>query len=534
MKSFENLSIREKIGQTMIFRSIEIEKLREKLGSLEDVFERYPIGGVFIGSEVIKNVENRFEEARNLIKGYQDASRIPLVICGDFESGCGASLKGMTEFSSIMGVAATESEGLAYGFGKGLALEAGSIGIHWAFGPVSDLNINPKNQATNVRSAGDNPEKVLRVLRSIVKGMQENGLSATAKHFPGDGIDWRNPHVATGCINLSKEAWYQKHGKIFKALIDEGVDTIMTGHIAFPAFQKERMYGNPFPCTLSKELTTDLLKDEMGFEGVVVSDALNMGGYLEWYEDEMDAHVKCFESGCDMLLWVPFEYLDRIEKEINNGNILMDRLNDACAKVFELKKNRGVFSKENYGFFDLTSKQTEEIRNTTVSIAEGSIALVRDRNNMLPLSKDKIKRVLYIAATVSGSRSRMGFLKEELEKRGIEVEMRDVLRIYEFCEIADDFDLVIFGFSNRGYGVVDFASHGLLSQRILWSALSYAKLKTIIISFGTPYIHNEYFKNAPVCINAYFDTQEIQSAAIKALFGEIPFKGTIPVDCSNI
>src|SRR5690606_33233501 len=155
---------------------------------------------------------------------------------------------------------------------------------------------------TNIRAVSDRADLATRLLRQVVRGMQDNGLAATAKHFPGDGVDYRDQHLVTTRNSLSAEEWLAQHGAVFQALIDDGVYSIMTVHIVPPAFQTPEPDGRYLPCTLSYELTTELLKNKLGFEGVVVSDALIMGGYLGWYE-RTRADLECFKAGTDMLLW---------------------------------------------------------------------------------------------------------------------------------------------------------------------------------------------------------------------------------------
>lgn len=528
MKSINELSIREKIGQTMIMRVKEIEEMRKNFNSLEEFFEAYPIGGVFIAEGVIKNPENGVEDILQVVREYQKASKIPLIMCGDFEGGCGQNILGMTEFIPSMGLAAAGSEELAYKYGASNTMEVRSLGIHWAFTPVADLQLNPKNNITNVRSAGDDPDKALKILRQVVRGMQENGLSATAKHFPGDGVDWRNQHIVTSHNSLEMEEWRQTYGKVFKTLIDDGLDAIMAGHIALPAYQKERMYGNPLPCTLSKELMTDLLKEQMGFEGVIVSDALVMAGFLEWYERRIDAEVKCLEAGCDMLLWPTIDYLDKAEEAVNNGEILLSRLNDAVERIWRLKEKRDVFCQADYGIKPLSGEQSKEIKNSAAEIAQKSITLVWDKYNQLPLDKNKVRKVLYVAAAVrEETQEKLGFVKKCMEDMGIQTDYYKGIKVGQLERIADDYDLIIFGFS-VAFGVSDpGAWHSTLAST--WSALCYGKSKTIIVSFGSPYIHNDYFRNSPICINAWSHTVEAQGAFVKALFGEISFLGKMPV-----
>ena len=205
----------------------------------------------------------------------------------------------------MMALGATKNEQLAYDYGKATALEARYIGANWTFSPVCDLNINKRNPLINVRGLTDDANLGCKMLSNIIKGMQENGIAACAKHFPGDGVDYRDQHITTTCNSLSMEEWWSTFGKTYKAFIDSGVKTIMAGHITLPDYPQElsKKFGLPLPATLNKHLITDLLKGELGFEGIVVTDALNMGGFKGWFDSQEVAELESFKAGCDMMLW---------------------------------------------------------------------------------------------------------------------------------------------------------------------------------------------------------------------------------------
>jgi len=171
----------------------------------------------------------------------------------------------MTSFPNEMALGAANSPELAFEYGKSMANESRSVGVIWVLHPVADLNLNPFNPIINIRSISDDPDQAIKLLSQQIRGLQSNGVAATIKHFPGDGVDFRDQHLLTSCNSLPLEVWKQKHGKVFQALIYSGVACIMPGHITLPAYQKEKINGMNPPATLSKELLTGLLKEEMGF-----------------------------------------------------------------------------------------------------------------------------------------------------------------------------------------------------------------------------------------------------------------------------
>ena len=247
--TWESLTLREKIGQTMLMLPEQKKELAMGGGSLKVYFEKYPVGGYFMGWKLFDGVkkENFLNHIRTSCMNYQAASKLPLLFQQDYEGG--VSLEGMTQFSNGMALGAADSPELAYAFGRSVAKQALSVGVKWVLSPVADLNMNPFNPITNVRSISDNPDKAIRILSQVIKGLQDNGVAATIKHFPGDGVDYRDQHLLTTCNSLPFDVWKQKHGKVFQTLIDDGVDCIMPGHITLPSYQKEKIDGIFPPAT---------------------------------------------------------------------------------------------------------------------------------------------------------------------------------------------------------------------------------------------------------------------------------------------
>ncbi len=521
-------SIREKICRTALLTTKGIFTKAEELGGLDAFFERYPIGGIFVGGEVIKDPEHAAEEVKALVDKLQAASSVPLFVTGDFEWGVGQNVTGLTQLTSIMGMAAAASTELARRYGQTIASEARRLGAHASFSPVADLNCNPFNQITNVRSAGDDPEAVIELLTALMEGMQEAGLSATAKHFPGDGFDFRNQHFVASENPLKLEDWKKLSGRVFQALIDAGLHMIMAGHIALPSYQKERILGLAPPCTLSEELMTQLLKNEMGFKGAIVSDALIMGGFLSWYEDRREAELQCLKAGCDLLLWPLPESLDYMEAAAKEGRLGEERLDDALERIDKLKQFHGLLEDSP----DAGPKLPEIPRippDFPAELAEKSVHLERDRTGLLPLTAESGKKVLLtIAAATESNEKELQSMAGYLEEHGLLVDVETKMGVNVLVDRYKDYDLLIFAYCSLGFGPIDLASQPN-TKGAVWEALCYGREKTVIISFGTPYIHEQYFELAPVCINAWAATAEAQEAAVKAIFGEIPFAGCRPV-----
>ena len=536
---WKNLTLREMIGQTMLMLPDRTRELEIGDGSLEKFFARYPVTGYFMGWMLFDGVEPAGQCKRQIerIVEYNAISKVPLVFQQDYESG--VDLPGFTRFPNAMTLGAANSTDLAYRYGEAVAKESRAVGVQWVLHPVADINLNRFNPITNVRCAGDDPDRVISILKAQISGIQDGGVAATIKHFPGDGVDFRDQHLVTTCNSLSIERWREFHGKVFQSLIDDGALTLMPGHITFPAYQLKGGSGLCLPATLSHELISDLLKKEMHFNGVVVSDAMMMGGFRGWYESSLEAEVQSFLAGVDVLLWPSYEFLDEVERRINDGRIPIERLHDAVSRVWELKTRLGVFESSYRRITMLDRRESDRHRNAAVEICEGAVTLVRDVGKRLPLDIQVIKNVCLVVVCPVGRKGgdaqlrALEHTKSLFEERGISVELKHNL-LYEtdgWTEaLTDNFDLVVFLLSripHNPFGPLQFFDDEAQS---VWGINAMPKEKCIVVSYGDPYLVDEYFKRSPVCINAYTTSSIMQEAVVKALFGEIDFIGTTPVN----
>ena len=521
-----DLTIEQKILQTMVVRISDHDFIPLK------------VGGVFFGGQIITEPDERgVEGARRLIKKYIDCADIPVLITSDFENGCGGMFKGLTPFPYLMSLGATNDPTLAYEYGKATAMEARSVGANWSLSPVSDLNINPWNPLVCERSVGDNPDYVIPILKEVIRGMQDGGIAACAKHFPGDGMDYRDQHRVTTTNSLSFEDWKRLHGRVFKELIDNGVHTVMAGHINLPSYQKERYEGKlALPATLSRELITDLLKGELGFDGVVVTDALAMGGFTGYFENPTDALVESFKAGCDMMLWPDDGYFEAMEKAVESGYIPMERLDDAVNRILALKEKLGLFSGDNQPIL-LSDEEKAYVRDVNRRVAEQSITLLRDEVGNFPMTPDKCKKIAVVAASHwPAAYKEAELLCEELRARGFEVDYYGEGNKTPFQkagmttnEVMDSYDRIIYAMFSRVFrpsGPEDFYGEGCIPIK---TALSHAVDKTIAVSFGSPYFIDEYFERGKTCVNAYSFVSSSVRAFVKAAVGESEFSTFSPV-----
>ena len=509
-------SLREKILQTVVIR---VDK---------DNFDPRQVGAAFFFGEIITEADEMgLEAARSTLAQYIDNAKIPPLITSDFENGCGSMLKGLTPLPYMMSLGATNCEQIAYNYGKATALEARSVGANWSFSPVSDLNINPRNPLVNVRGMTDDPDLASRLLKQVIRGMQDNGLAACAKHFPGDGLDYRDQHLVTTNNTLNMEEWKKLSGKVFQDLIDDGVYSVMAGHITLPDYQKEVFEnGMKLPATLSYELITNLLKKEMGFDGVVVTDALGMGGFNGWYKTKEIAQIESFKAGCDMMLWPTESYVDDMVEAVENGYISMERLDDAVERILTMKEKLGLFGNDNHAT-KLSAEDKTFIKKTQEETAENSITLIRDEGKFFPLSTDKIKKIAVVPITHHEPAFAEGeLLCKRLSERGFETDYKKDGMGYEEFE---NYDLILYALFSRPFrpiGFLDF--HTTEATKVLCS-LQCDVDKTMVVSFGSPYFGNQYFERALTYVNAYSMLSPSVEAFVKAAMGDIPFTDYSPV-----
>jgi beta-N-acetylhexosaminidase len=274
------------------------------------------------------------------LNALQRSSRLPLLVASDLEAGSAMRFTGGTAFPTNMGVGATGRELDAYEMGRITALEGRAVGIHLAFAPVADVNNNPANPIINTRSFGEDPAEVARLVAAEIRGLQEHGLLATAKHFPGHGDTGTDSHIALPVITAPWARLDSVELVPFRAAVKSGVTAIMSAHIALPGVEGDSLR----PATLAPDILTGLLRDSLGFRGLIVTDALDMGGIVSRY-GAGEAAVLAFLAGADLLLQPasPREAIDALTAAVGEGRVSISRLDQSLRKVLELKRRLGLF-----------------------------------------------------------------------------------------------------------------------------------------------------------------------------------------------
>lgn len=490
--------------------------------ALRDLMKDVPFGGLFVWGAT-------GEQHRARLRLLQAAARIPIVVAADLECGAGHVVYGTAAFPDLLALAAADREDLAYTMGQAAALEGRAVGIHWTFAPVVDVNLNPDNPIANTRSLGDDPERIIRLARAVIRGMQDHGLAACAKHFPGDGIDDIDQHISTSVNSLPLEAWKAVSARTFNAAFDEGVYSTMVGHIALPAWDPDKdRRGALRPATLSRRIVTDLLRREMGFDGLVVTDDMNMGG-AAGYANRHDCVVGCLAAGCDMLLFpaLPRDY-DTLLDAVRSGDLPPARVDEACRRVLEFKARLNLHRGEAFGP-EPGAADRKAFAEASRQVAEQAITCARDANGILPVRRlGKGARVLTV--TLANDQIELPVVDAELAARGYVVE--HLLNPYcgqinqKIAEFKPEAVFVNFTFK-ANWGVGSPRSVGVHNRMFMMGFHSEHPCP-VFTSFGSPY-HLRHINTLPNLVNTHSACHDTQRAAVAAWLGEIPMAGRSPV-----
>lgn len=509
----------EKIGQ--LFFPIGFSTEKEYLNHLRSL----GIGGLFFRPGVAEEVQQTYEYM-------QRTSKVPLLTAANLEDGGnGSSIEG-TAFGNQMAVAATNQTSDAYTLGKIASSEGKAVGVNFGFSPVVDLDLNFRNPITNVRTYGSDVERVIKNAKEYIQAFHDNGIMTSIKHFPGDGVDERDQHLLTSINSLSVDNWKKTFGKVYQELIDFGSKAVMVGHIAFPAYS-----GDEMPATLSPQLLQDLLRNELGFNGLTITDATPMVGFCSAMK-RSEAVPYTIQAGCDMLLFnrVLEEDIQYMKDGLSKGILTKERLDEAVTRILATKASLGLHQTINHG-----TAKFEDFREEQLDLADRSITLVKDTQNMLPLSVEKHKRVLLqLLGSFDSNERVLEKVKAELEKQDFEITVYEPeINFFDLGTVtsfSNDYDAVLYvaniqNASNQTVTRVHWHTLFGLGNNLPWFT---KEVPTMLLSFGNPY-HLYDLPMVDTVINAYCNYDHFIEMAIKKVTGESSFKGVSPVNpfCEN-
>lgn len=552
-ETLKSMTFEEKIGQLFCLPGTntqpeELKKLTKEVG----------IGGIMYRPDEAKKVQSAH-------RTLQDSSRIPILVAANLESGGNGIVYEGTNFGRPLQVAATDDEEMGYALGKISCSEGAAVGCNWSFAPIVDIDMNFRNPITNTRTFGDDPDRIIKLAKGYLKAAKEEGVAVSIKHFPGDGVDERDQHLVTSVNSLSVEQWDSTFGKVYKTLIDQGAQTVMVGHIAQPAYQKlinPQSPDRPVPATLSKELISGLLREKLGFNGLVITDATQMVGFTIGMKRE-DAVPTTIAVGCDMFLFNKNleEDLKFMKAGYEKGIITEERLNDAVTRILGTKAALKLHEKQAAGTLVPGEEALSIIKNKehvaqAEKCADNSVTLVKNIGNVIPLSTQKYKKV-YLNVLEEDDKldsSLRKKMKSLFEKEGFEVTVRD--RDFKIdmeammagrpdertMEVMAEIGSSVEAFKEAHDLVIYVANFETASNttviRVNWKAIGgmgndtpwfVAEVPTVFISLANPY----HLLDVPMVhsyINAYTNNEFVLEKLMDKVMGRSEFKGKNPVD----
>lgn len=478
------------------------------------------------------------------LNALQRASDLPLLMSADYEYGAGfrargayflpnaIDLGGAVTFPPPMAIAATGDTALAYEMGRVTAREGRALGVHVAFAPVLDVNNNAANPVINTRSFGEDPKLVARFGAAMIRGLQDNGMIATGKHFPGHGDTEINSHLAMAEVAVPRARLDSVELVPFRAAIDAGVDAIMTFHGSFPALDTATV-----PATLSRPILAGLLRDELGFDGLIVTDAMDMRGVLGQRFGLDEAVKRAVAAGVDVVLMPPDTRaaIDAIVEGVSEGRYPESRVNDAARKIISAKRRLGLDRRR---LVELDSVRVAVGDSAHVAsarrVAERSITLVRDSARQLPLGGlPRSTRVLSLtfavrpeltAGTAFNAELRPHFDSLRAEWVNAEDPALDVARL---DALADSSQVVIV---SSYVGASSTARTAAVPRAFadFVNGLAVRGKQPIVIAFANPYLLQQ-MPSVATYVVAWSPFALSQQAAARALLGATPISGRLPI-----
>jgi beta-N-acetylhexosaminidase len=556
-KKIRRMTLEEKVGQLFVANvygeSVDTTNPADvaanqtmygpEISNGEDLIERYRLGGI-IYFRWTNNV-NEPRQIAHLSNGIQKVALdqpagIPMLISTDQEQGVVSRVWApATEFPGNMALGATRRPADAFGAANVTAKELGALGINQNFAPVADVNINPLNPVIGVRSFGEDPELVSGLSAAAVAGMQRAGVSATLKHFPGHGDTVTDSHTGVPWIFHTKEQWERIDAPPFRAGIAAGADMVMTAHVIMPELQRD---CDPVtqegcdPATLAPEILTGLLRDELGYDGVVITDALNMAGVREKYGDER-IPVLALKAGVDMPMMVDTT-TDTVSLEVaynavlnavRSGELTEARIDESVSRVLRLKLGRGLFRDPFVSERKATRKLgTRRHLAAAARVGDHSVTLVKNDAGLLPLAAGARQKVLvtgYRSVSNTLNAQPAAHLAAALARRGVTTEVAETgsapssETIAAVVEKAATSDVVVVATANAS---------GSEAQRNLVGALLGTGKPVVLVATRNPY-DIAALTQAPTYIASYSWTAPSMEAVARVLLGETNPVGKLPV-----
>jgi len=514
-----SLSIKEKIGQLFVVMGGDYSD-----ETLKEMVAEGRIGGILF--RPVKTAE----EIRADYAPLDKVAKIPLLKAANLEEGGSGGMSDGTLYGWPMLTAATDDVEEAKKFGQVCGEEGRSIGINITYSPVCDLDINFRNPITNVRTFGSDVERVKKMTRAYMDAVQSTGMAACAKHYPGDGVDFRDQHLHPSYNTLKADAWYDSYGAVYQNLIDNGLMSVMVGHIGQPYVAMDAEPGLPFedamlPATLSETLLKKVLREKLGFNGLITTDATIMAGFTQ-VMPRRQSLPKTIMSGCDMLVFnTDFEEDYRILCEAYEAGELTDeRLNEAVTRILALKAR----------------VCTDELPKVTVpgaawhrETADKAITLVKNtQKDKFPMTPDRYPRIKLITLGKDEipDGSVRAIVEETLIKNGFEIESYDWHEddLHASSNLPQD-RLTLYVANHEQWSNQVTIRPSWCPKHALDAPRHVTEEVSVFVSLANPY-HLQDVPRIKTYINAYTATRSTIELVIEKLMGKSEFKGVSPVD----
>jgi len=558
-KTLRKMSLEEKIGQLFMIwcRASFLNVENAEYLQWRDAMAKYHVGSFAMTVHVDGPFLLRSEpyEAAELLNRLQRDSKLPLLFAADFERGVSTRLLGTSNFPHAMAFGADGKIEDAEMFGRITAQESRAVGVHWNFFPDADVNSNPANPIINTRSFGEDPKQVGDLVAAYIKGSHESGMLTTVKHFPGHGDTATDSHLGVASVSVDRSHLDNIELPPFRQAIAAGVDSVMVAHVTVPALDADPNHV----ATISTNVVSDLLEKQLGFKGLIVTDALDMAGLTHLFANNIGrAAVEAFKAGNDLLI-IPADLgasYDAMLKAAQSGEISKERIDQSVLKILRIKASLGLNEAR---AVDLAAISNLVGRPENLAfgqqVANSAVTLVRDNGKVLPLkSKGTAKGSLpYMTKeethnqtlavlfsddmrTESGRAFGREFRARIPDARVIYVDPRtaagmsdEVLKTVDEAQTVVAAVYVIPTAGKMGNGIAMTDATGTLLQQLL----DHAAPKTAVIAMGNPYLASDFPKiENYICTFSNATVSEV--GAVKALFGEIPIRGHLPVTIPNV
>ncbi len=531
----KSMSLRDRLAQLIVgtcygdapaTKSAEYQKYRHWVHDLH-------IGGFIVANRIDHGVVRNAEpHAMALfLNQMQKMSKTPLLVAADLERGASMRVTGGAQFPYNMAYGAgrdldaTRYEGLA------TARQARAIGVHWIFAPVADVNNNPENPVINIRSYGESAEEVAQNVAAYIDGAHsdpKNPVLLTAKHFPGHGDTDTDSHMALAKVTANKDRLETLEFAPFRAAIAHGVDSIMTAHLSVPALEPEEI-----PATVSSKVLTGVLRDEMKFQNIIVTDAMDMQGVAQMFTPG-EAAVRAIDAGADVLLMPlnPETVIRALVSAVENGRLKRARIDDSVMRVLEAKVRVGVTKKK---FVDLDEISdvfdSEDDITHAQQASDRAVTLVRNEHDVLPLAASAQScLVVVVERRTSSAGTRMIDSYRKFAPKSQIAVVDASMNAAALAAIVGDTSkcstIVVAAFATVAANRGSVGLNGELTPFI--AKLTEGSIPVAIIAMGNPYLLSAFPKTAAY-LATFSSTPPSESSAVKALFGEMPITGHMPV-----